>query len=217
MFEELLVKYPDSKLRASMCFQAGESRYKLKETVVARAHFAEGIKQGNLRPVLAESMLMRLAEMQSATAEHPSAYKSYRDFIGRFPESKWRRNAQFGLAWSLENSDKPEEAIRQYAPLLEADKSVDLWTVRARFQTGECYFNMQKYEEAVKEFLNVEIHYKKYPAWQAKGILEIGRVLLAQDKRGEAKERFKDVITRYPNEKAAIVARQYLDQLRSSG
>jgi TolA-binding protein len=76
---------------------------------------------------------------------------------------------------------------------------------------------MQKYEEAVKEFLNVEIQYKKYPAWQAKGILEIGRVLLAQNKRGDAKERFKDVITRYPNEKAAIVARQYLDQLRASG
>ncbi len=217
MFEELLIKYPDSKLRASMCFQAGESRYKLKETVVALTHFAEGMKQDNLKPVLAESMLMRLAEMQSSTADHPSAYKSYRNFINRFPESRWKRNAQFGLAWSLENSDKPSEAIRNYAPLLESDKAVDLWTVRARFQTGECYFNMQKYEEAVKEFLNVEIQYKKYPAWQAKGVLEIGRVLLAQNKRGDAKERFKDVITRYPNEKAAIVARQYLDQLRTSG
>ena len=217
MFEELLIKYPDSKLRASMCFQAGESRYKLKETVIALTHFAEGMKQDNLKPVLAESMLMRLAEMQSSTADHPSAYKSYRNFINRFPESRWKRNAQFGLAWSLENSDKPGEAIRNYAPLLESDKVVDLWTVRARFQTGECYFNMQKYEEAVKEFLNVEIQYKKYPAWQAKGILEIGRVLLAQNKRGDAKERFKDVITRYPNEKAAIVARQYLDQLRTSG
>ena len=200
-----------------MCFQAGESRYKLKETVIALTHFAEGMKQDNLKPVLAESMLMRLAEMQSSTADHPSAYKSYRNFINRFPESRWKRNAQFGLAWSLENSDKPGEAIRNYAPLLESDKVVDLWTVRARFQTGECYFNMQKYEEAVKEFLNVEIQYKKYPAWQAKGILEIGRVLLAQNKRGDAKERFKDVITRYPNEKAAIVARQYLDQLRTSG
>ena len=217
MFEELLIKYPDSKLRASMCFQAGESRYKLKETVIALTHFAEGMKQDNLKPVLAESMLMRLAEMQSSTADHPSAYKSYRNFINRFPESRWKRNAQFGLAWSLENSDKPGEAIRNYAPLLESDKVVDLWTVRARFQTGECYFNMQKYEEAVKEFLNVEIQYKKYPAWQAKGVLEIGRVLLAQNKRGDAKERFKDVITRYPNEKAAIVARQYLDQLRTSG
>ena len=89
--------------------------------------------------------------------------------------------------------------------------------MRARFQTGECYFNMQKYEQAVKEFLNVEIHYKKHPAWQAKGILEIGRVLLAQNKREDAKQRFKDVILRYPMQKAAIVARQYLDQLRTNG
>jgi TolA-binding protein len=67
----------------------------------------------------------------------------------------------------------------------------------------------------VSQFLNVEIHYKKYPNWQAKGILEIARVLLAQDKRVEAIQRFKDVILRYPKEKAAVVARQYLDQLRS--
>ena len=217
MFEQLLSDYPKSKLKASMCFQAGESRHKLKETVTARRHFAEGMKVGDLQPVIAESMMMRLAEMQSATADHATARKTYQDFIGRFPESKWKRNAQFGLAWSLENSDKPNEAIQHYAPLLDPKATIDLWTVRARFQTGECYFNMQKYEQAVKEFLNVEIQYKKYPAWQAKGILEIGRVLLAQNKREEAKQRFKDVIIRYPKEKAAIVARQYLDQLRVNG
>ncbi|MFP6632776.1 MAG: tetratricopeptide repeat protein, partial [Planctomycetota bacterium] len=217
MFEQLLSDYPKSKLKASMCFQAGESRYKLKETVTARGHFAEGMKVGGIQPAIAESMMMRLAEMQSATADHTGARKTYQDFIGRFPESKWRRNAQFGLAWSLENSDKPTEAIHHYAPLLDPKAPIDLWTVRARFQTGECYFNMQKYEQAVKEFLNVEIHYKKHPAWQAKGILEIGRVLLAQNKREDAKQRFKDVIIRYPKEKAAIVARQYLDQLRTNG
>ena len=217
MFEQLLNDYPKSKLKASMCFQAGESRYKLKETVTARGHFAEGMKASGLQPAIAESMMMRLAEMQSATADHTGARKTYQDFIGRFPESKWRRNAQFGLAWSLENSDKPNDAIHHYAPLLDPKTPIDLWTVRARFQTGECYFNMQKYEQAVKEFLNVEIHYKKHPAWQAKGILEIGRVLLAQNKREEAKQRFKDVIIRYPKQKAAIVARQYLDQLRVNG
>ena len=106
------------------------------------------------------------------------------------------------------------------AARIAAARAWSVWegeTVRARFQTGECYFNMQKYEEAVKEFLNVEIHYKQYPAWQAKGILEIGRVLLAQNKREEARQRFKDVIKRYPKEKASVVAGQYLDQLRTSG
>ncbi len=217
MFEQLLTDYPKSKLKASMCFQAGESRYKLKETVTARGHFAEGMKVSGLQPAIAESMMMRLAEMQSATADHTGARKTYQEFIGRFPESKWKRNAQFGLAWSLENSDKPNDAIHHYASLLDPKAPIDLWTVRARFQTGECYFNMQKYEQAVKEFLNVEIHYKKHPAWQAKGILEIGRVLLAQNKREDAKQRFKDVILRYPKQKAAIVARQYLDQLRTNG
>lgn len=216
MFEKLLADYPKSKLRGSMCFQAGESRLKLKETVPAREHYAAGMKVAGLQPGLAESMMMRLAEMQSSTADHQGARKTYQDFLNRFKESQWTRNAQFGLAWSMENSDKPTEAIREYAKLLDPKTKTDLWTVRARFQTGECYFNMQKYEEAVKEFLNVEIHYKQFPSWQAKSILEIGRVLLAQNKREDAKQRFKDVITRYPKEKAAVVARQYLDQLRAN-
>ena len=214
-FEKLLADYPKSTLRASMYFQAGESRLKCKETVAARSHYAAGMKIGGLENTLAESMMMRLAEMQSATADHKGARKTYHEFLGRFRESQWTRNAQFGLAWAMENSDDPKNAIPEYSKLLDPKAEIDLWTVRARFQTGECYFNMQKYEPAVKEFLNVEIHYKKYPNWQAKGILEIGRVLLAQDKREDAKQRFKDVILRYPKEKAAVVARQYLDQLRT--
>ena len=88
--------------------------------------------------------------------------------------------------------------------------------MRSRFQIGECYFNMQQYDKAIAEFVHVEINYKKYPSWQAKSILEIGRVLLAQGKREDASQRFKEVITRYSKEKAAVVARQYLDELRSS-
>ena len=73
---------------------------------------------------------------------------------------------------------------------------------------------MQKYERATAEFVNIEINYKQYPGWQAKSVLEIGRVLLAEGKRDQATQTFKDVIKRYPNENAAVVARQYLDELR---
>ena len=65
-------------------------------------------------------------------------------------------------------------------------------------------------------FVNVEINFKKYPSWQAKSVLEIGRVLLAQDNKEEATQRFKDVINKYSKEKAAIVARQYLEELRTN-
>jgi tetratricopeptide (TPR) repeat protein len=214
-FEELLVDYPKSKLTGAMLFQAGESRFNLKETVVARDHFAAAAKISGLDPILAETVTMRLGETQALTGEHKDAVKTYRKFLGQFGESKWLRNAQFGLGYALENSNKHQEAITEYGKLVTDAKRVDLWTVRARFQTGECYFNMQNYEKAITEFVNIEINFKKYPGWQAKSVLEIGRVLLAQKKREDAIQRFKDVITRYGKEKSALVARQYLDQLRS--
>ena len=157
---------------------------------------------------------MRLAETQALTNQHAEAQAAYAAFLEKFPESRWQRNAQFGLAFAMENSGDSEKAIPEYQKLL-SEKKVDLWTVRSRFQVGEYYFNLQQYAKAVAEFVNVEISYKKYPSWQAKSILEIARVLLAQKKTEEAKQRFKDVITRYPKEKAAVVAKQYLDQRRT--
>ncbi|SVD06159.1 uncharacterized protein METZ01_LOCUS359013, partial [marine metagenome] len=206
-FERLLVAYSNSKLRASMLFQAGESRLKLKEAVVARDHFAAANKTSGMDEELAETVMMRLGETQAITGQHKEAAKTYRTFLGRFKESKWLRNAQFGLGFALENGDNSKAAIGEYQKLFVDQKKVDLWTVRGRFQTGECYFNMQQYDQAISEFVNVEINFKKYPSWQAKSVLEIGRVLLAQKKREEAVQRFKDVITRYGKEKAAVVAR----------
>lgn len=220
MFEELLNDFPDSKLRASMLFQAGESRFRIKETAVARDHFETASKIRNMDETLAESVLMRLGETQALTGRQKEAGKTYENFLSRFRESKWTRNARFGLGFALENIDKPSEAIREYAKLLEGDsKKIDLWTVRAQFQTGECYFNMKKYDQAIARFVHLEIDksFRKYPSWQAKSILEIGRVLLAQSKREEAMQRFKDILN-HPvlgKEKAATVARQLLDQLRA--
>ncbi|MFP6873617.1 MAG: tetratricopeptide repeat protein, partial [Verrucomicrobiales bacterium] len=216
MFEKLLTDYPKSKLLASMLFQAGESRLRLRETVASRDHFAKAVKMTGLAPALAETLTMRLGETQALTDQHKQAVKTYQQFLNNFRESKWLRNAQFGLGYALEKIDKPQEAVNEYIKLFANPKLIDLWTVRARFQTGECYFNMQKYEQAIAEFVKIEINFKKYPSWQAKSVLEIGRILLSQGKRDEAAQRFKDVINRYSKEKAALVARQYLDELRAS-
>ncbi len=214
-FEQMLKDYPQSRFLASILFQAGESRLKLGETVPARAHFAAATTASDVPEDLAESIAMRLAETQALTEAHADAQKSYLAFLKNFPESRWTRNARFGLAFAMESAGDSEKAIPEYRKLLE-EKKTDLWTVRARYQIGECLFNTQKYDEAVAEFLNVEINFGEYPSWQAKAVLEIGRVLLAQNNKDKAAERFKDVITRYPKESAATVAQQYLDEIRAN-
>ena len=213
-FEGLLKDYPESKMLQSILFQAGESRLKLGETVAARDHFSRGVTATGGPASLGESITMRLAETQALTNQHAESQASYNAFLTRYPESKWTRNARFGLAFAMESAGDSAKAIPEYRKLLEEQK-VDLWTVRSRFQIGECLFNQQKYEEAVAEFVNVEINYTKYPDWQAKSVLEMARVLMAQDKKEQAAERLKEVIQRYPKENAATVAQQYLDELRS--
>ena len=73
LFEAVLTDYPKSTLRASMLFQAGESRLRLKETVAARDHFAGAFKIGGTDKVLAETITMRLGETQALTDQHQQA------------------------------------------------------------------------------------------------------------------------------------------------
>lgn len=213
-FEQLLKDYPKSTALASMRYQAGESRRKLKETVAARAHYQAGLKIESLSPAVAEPMLLHLAEVETSLNFFDAAQENYVKFLKRFPQSAFTRNAQFGLGWCRENSDDPEGAIKAYTKLLDK-KPADLWTVRAHFQTGECYFNDLKYDQAIAKFEHVEESYKDHPSWQSKSVLEIGRIRAAQKKTDEAKELFKKVITKYPKQGAAVLARKYLDQLRT--
>ena len=75
---------------------------------------------------------------------------------------------------------------------------------------------MQNYEKAIISFTKIEKEFTKYPAWQSKSVLEMGRVLIAQGKKEEAIIKFKNVLDTYGKEKAALVARQYIQEIRSN-
>ncbi|MDX1565241.1 MAG: tetratricopeptide repeat protein, partial [Phycisphaeraceae bacterium] len=219
MFEALIPESEKSSLRPSILFQAGESRLMLTETVPARDHYlaAYRLKKGVPKP-LAESILMRLAETQNLTGQHAEAEKNYRKFLQHHRESRWIRNARYGMAYAMEKQQNYKKAIGEYMQLLPRDnqkkQKVDLWMVKARYQIGECYFNLREYDKAMAEFVSVDANYRRYPQWQAKAVLEMGRVLLAQNKKEDAEGRMKEVIKRFPKTKAAQVATKYLDELR---
>jgi len=147
---------------------------------------------------------------------HQEAVKTYRNFLETYKDSKWTSNAQFGLGFALENVGNQQEAIKEYNKLIKTKNPNEDWAVRSHFQIGECHFNMQNYELAIISFNKVEKEFTKHPAWQSKSVLEIGRILIAQGKRNEAIKRFQDVLNIYGKEKAALVARQYIQEIRSN-
>ena len=217
MFEALIEGGGKSKLLPSILFQAGESRLSLTETIPARDHYLAASKKSPSDAPLTESIVFRLAETQNLTGQHKEAEKTYRDFLRRWSESQWRRNAQYGIGYALEKQESYHKAINEYRQLLPADikkkLKLDKWMVQARYQMGECYFNLQKYDQAMAEFVSVDTNAQGYPDWQAKAVLEMGRILLVKKDKDEAAARMTEVLKRFPKTKAAGVARKYLDEI----
>ena len=221
LFEELIPDAKQSELQPSILFQAGESRLALTETIAARDHYQAASQIPKVPASLTESILLRLGETQNITGQHPQAQANYQRFLQTFRESQWTRNAQYGLAYSLEKQQQYQKAIGEYAKLLptaaNASVKMDKWLVQGRYQIGECYFNLQQYDKAIVEFASVDASARGYPEWQAKSVLEMGRVLLSQNKKSDAADRMKEVMQRFPKTKAAGVAQKYLDEIRSGG
>jgi len=219
-FEALIQGASDSALLPSILFQAGEARLALTEIGPARNHYQAATQLKNVPKDLAESILLRLGETQNLTGEHAAAEKTYAGFLRSYPESTWQRNARYGYGFAQQNQEKYNDAIKQYRQLLpdagNQKNKLDKWMIQARYQIGECYFNQQQYDKALAEFVGVDANGRGYPEWQAMAVLEIGRVHLAKgDQKDQATDRMKEVIKRFPKTKAATVAQQYLDEIRS--
>lgn len=221
MFEALLPDGEKSELLPSILFQAGESRLALTETVPAREHYRVATLLGGVPASLAESILLRLGETQNMTGQHKEAQDSYNKFLKQYRESKWTRNAQYGVAFAIEKQQNYKKAIGEYAKLMPTDDKrkvkMDKWLVQGRYQIGECYFNLQQYDKAMAEFASVDANGRGYPDWQAKAVLEMGRIMLSLNKQDDALARMKEVLKRFPKTKAADVAQKYLDDIRAGG
>lgn len=211
-FETFARQHPDSGLLAAALFQAGESRMKVRETALASKHFQAASTITGLDPSLKESALLRLGESHGLTRRWRESSDAYEQLLREFPESKWARNAHFGMAWALEKQGRFAQAIDAYRAVIDAERKDEL-SARCQFQIGECYFAMKQYDEAIRELAPVHTDYK-HKDWAAKALLETGRVLDAKGDQAGAMETFRDVIRRFPDETAAIVAKGRLDEMR---
>ena len=215
VFEDFIVRYPDSDKLTSVLFHAGESRMRLKEILKARDHFVRA-RELDGQPLMRESIQMRVGETQRLTRQYAEAIESYKDFIRLFPESKWMAQADFDLGWCLEQQGNYQQALECYRKVLTKGQRDEL-AARSQFQLGECFFALKEYGSAIQELVKVTVAYPQ-KNWQARAALEIGRVLEARGDKDKALDQFKDVITKYPDDKTVVeAARKHMSELRHGG
>ncbi len=209
-FEAMLDSYGDSERKPIALYQAGEAHLALKEYEPAYRHF-KALADSAAAGEYGEQALLRLGECAALTQRWQESENVFRRFARKYAKSEFVGRALFGQGWAMENQARYAEAIKAYKQVLARAKK-DETSARSQFQIGECLFSQKEYDEAVKALIKVEVIYA-FPRWSSKALLESGRALEIPGKLEEAAARYREVIDKYPDSDAAVVARQKLDKL----
>ena len=110
----------------------------------------------------------------------------------------------------LYNSDKPREAIAEFARVLATAPTSDL-ADNAEYWTGECYYKLEEFAGALDAFKRVFEHQgsNKYEDAQ----LKIGMTHREMGNRDEAISALRELLQKYPNSQYVEIARTILADL----
>lgn len=202
--EELLHRFPKSEILVQAELLAGQAALKAGKAEVAGSHLQRVVDAAPADDVLGPALLS-LGESLAASHQWQKSQAAFERYLAKLPKSETWFQAQFGIAWALENQGRHAEAVSAYREVVARHNGPT--AARAQFQVGECLFAMKQYDDAVRELLKVDILYA-YPEWSAAALYEAGRCLGQLNKTAEAQTQFKQVIERFGETQWARLAAQ---------
>jgi len=209
LFEEFVDRFPSSTLMASASLLCGEALFQTGGYDRAVNHLRRVVENHSDDEAYAPSLL-RLGESQAVLQRWKRSEDVFRTYLAVFGDSRMWFQAQFGLAWALENQQAYEDALPAYDKVIQLHQGQT--AARAQFQMGECLFALKRLDEAVRELLKVDILYA-YPQWSAAALYEAGRCFQEMGNPTDARKQFELVQTEHGQTQWAQLATQRLDEL----
>jgi TolA-binding protein len=212
-FADFAGKYDDKALSPSSFYQAGESYARVDKHTEAATQFDKLIGKYPKHELAAVAQL-KLGEVYAAAGDYAKSQSAYEAYLKNNPKGKYGYLAQFGIGWSFENRQKPEDARRWYAQVVEGHNGPT--AARAQFQIGETYFAQKQYQRAARELLKVDIVYA-YPQWSARALYEAGRSFEQVGEKEQARRQYQQCLKKFKDQPVAGLARKALENLDRQG
>jgi TolA-binding protein len=206
VFEGFLQQHAESPLAGSVKLLAGESLFRLGRHEKAIANL-RGALETELSERDEQTARLRLGESLAAAQDWRGSEEVFGEFLEKFSSSEQWFQARFGRGWAMENQGRTDEAIAEYAKVVEKHNGPT--AARAQFQIGECLFAQGKHEEAARELLKVDILYA-YPEWSAAALYEAGRCFEALGQQDKAAEQYRLVREKHAQTQWGKLAAQRL-------
>lgn len=176
-YDQLLTYHSSSPLALQAQVRIGVCYFYLKDYYNAILELNNPILQDLPKENLAEALYL-LANSHYRVEEYENAANTYSEIIDRFPRSPVYRNAQYGLAWSLFQQSKYNEAYSVFNNLSQGDDST---AIKSFIWKGESKRYSGNSNEALIIF---EDFLKRYPNHPSASLVEslIGLIYFDQNK-----------------------------------
>ncbi|MBK9099604.1 MAG: tetratricopeptide repeat protein [bacterium] len=155
-YDQLLTYHSNSPLALQAQVRIGVCYFYLKDYYNSILELNNPVLRELPRENLSEALYL-LANSHYRVEEYSDAAKTYTEVIESFPESEVYRNSQYGLAWSLFQQSKYNEAYQVFNLLSEGDDSI---AVKSFIWKGESKRYAGRSNEALAIFQNF---LKRYP------------------------------------------------------
>ncbi len=205
--------YPKHNLITSARLLCGEAYFKSGAHQRAVEHLRAVVDDGPADDDIYGPALLRLGECLAALQHWVPSEEAFKTYLNEVPDSELWFQAQFGVAWALENQKRFDAAITEYRKVV--DRHNGPTAARSQFQIGECLYAQNKYEDAARELLKVDILYA-YPEWSAAALYEAGRCFEGLNQPTEAAEQFRQLQEQYSDSQWAVLAAERLGRLSSA-
>jgi TolA-binding protein len=176
-YDQLLTYHSSSPLALQAQVRIGVCYFYLKDYYNAILELNNPALKELSGEKLAEALYL-IANSHYRIEEYPNAEKTYLEIIERFPRSANYRNAQYGLAWSLFQQSKYNQAYNYFNVLSQGDDSI---AVKSFIWKGESKRYAGNPNEALAIF---EDFLKRYPDYPSSSLVEslIGLIYFDQNK-----------------------------------
>ncbi|MBE0571262.1 MAG: tetratricopeptide repeat protein [Ignavibacteriaceae bacterium] len=176
-YDQLLTYHSSSPLALQAQVRIGVCYFYLKDYYNSILELNNPTLQDLPKENLAEALYL-LANSHYRVEEYANAANTYSEIIDRFPRSPVYRNAQYGLAWSLFQQNKYNEAYNVFNNLSQGDDST---AIKSFIWKGES----KRYSGNPNEALIIfEDFLKRYPDHPSASLVEslIGLIYFDQNK-----------------------------------
>jgi cellulose synthase operon protein C len=197
-----LADYPNGKFKGPVTFLLAQNRYHLQQYDQAMPLFAAmqtvafvDLEDSQVKSYRAQS-LFRAGECAANLKRWPDSEAFYKKLVQEHPSFTQLADAQYGIACSLQQQNRLDEAITAY--VLVTEKTETETAAKARFMIGEIEFARKKFADAIEHFLVVTVGYP-YEAWQALARFETARCFHELGNKAQATSTLRELIEKHPD------------------